>query len=129
MRKYKKRTSRIELLIKHSIPKSSSWHNLLSITFRNYFLQRQINTWLQYCKPPNCAKNNRISKCCIQGPAQNRTNKPNLSSKRSKLLLAPKCIYYTKARNLVFIILVRRYRIESRSCNDYFNVSSNGKTS
>ena len=91
-RKYKKRTRRIELLIKHSIPKPSSWHDLLSITFRNYFLQRQINTGLQYCKPPNCAKNNRISKCCNQGPAQNRTIKPNLSSKRSKLLLAPKCI-------------------------------------
>ena len=92
MRKYKKHTCRIELLIKHSIPKPSSWHNLLSIMFRNYFLQCQINTWLQYCKPSNCAKNNRISKCCKQGPPQNRTNKPNLSSKRSKLFLAPKCI-------------------------------------
>ena len=66
MRKYKKCTCRIKLLIKH--------------------------TCLQYCKPPNCAKNNRISKCCKQAAAQSRTTKPNLRSKRSKLLLAPKCI-------------------------------------
>ena len=92
MRKNKKRRRRIKLLIKHSIPKSFSWHNLLSITFRKYFLQRQINTWPQYCKRANCAKNNITCKCCKQATVQSRTSKPKLRSKRSKLLLATRCI-------------------------------------
>jgi endonuclease/exonuclease/phosphatase (EEP) superfamily protein YafD len=92
MRKNKKRRRRLKLLIKHPIPISSFWHNLLSITFRKYVFQRQINTWPQYCKPSNCDKNNINCKCRKQGSTQNRTRKRMFRSKESKLLPTTKCI-------------------------------------
>ena len=57
MSKNRKRRRKIKSLIKQFIPKSSSWHNLLSIRYRKCVIQKLANTnmW-QFRKPTKFAK-------------------------------------------------------------------------
>ena len=55
MRKNKTRRRKIKRFIRQYIPKSSSWHNLLSTKFRKYVSQKPTNVNIWQFKKPCCA--------------------------------------------------------------------------
>ncbi len=80
MSKNKTKRRKIKSLIKQLIPKSSSWHNLLSTRYRKCVFQKLANTNMWQCrKPTKFAK-----KECLKGSLK-ITNKNSSRTRKHKL--------------------------------------------
>ena len=87
MSKNKTRRRKIKRFIKQYIPKSSSWHNLLSTRFRKYVSQKptNVNMW-QFIKP--CRAIKKTQKFVKKGSQKItivRTGRANIYCTRSEL--------------------------------------------